>query len=346
MTDDVGGGYSPSYPIDSGGGGGRALTDAERAAALQAFRDRVADARAARGGRWDAGPDYLPPTRPDAQFEPWNEPPERPDSGPSYYYPDDPRPVFDDGSVGGNPFPYQRAFLPTPADVPELLRRVPAPVYDIGAKLILRMLRFPFFVLGTILLPGNLEDDPWYPLPQALPKGPLKRPKVGIPSVVDPNARPPLRRPDKFPGPDETSDLPWSPPRPRVLDEPWMLPTFDPSTFPTPRAIPVPTPNRWALPDLLPFLPLLTPFLMPGARPVTMSPFQPGPGQQPNPNPIQQPFASPQYFNANDRCNCTETKTRKKKKKDSCTNPIVSKRKRTKGGTVYQTITRRIECQA
>lgn len=177
--------------------------------------------------------------------------------------------------------------------------------------------------------------------PRTPTRGPTTRPNIRTPvrPAPGPTYWPSPRVPDRRPAPRDA-------PIPRILRDPFPMPQFDPRSVPAPAPIPAPRPTP-APPGSSPtwFDPLyLVPLLSQPGR--TPGRFQfPQTPTSPNPNPAQfeQPFASPMP-QPNDRCDCTKTKQRKKK--DSCSNPIVSKRKRTKDGQLYLTITRRIECQA
>jgi hypothetical protein len=75
------------------------------------------------------------------------------------------------------------------------------------------------------------------------------------------------------------------------------------------------------------------------------NPFGPSPLTPTNPGGVEspQPFSFPQPYRA-DPCNCAAQDTKRKRKRDSCTNPISSKRTFSRGTAKYRTITRKLEC--
>ena len=314
------------------------------------------------------GPAAAPPVMPSPPpFEYRYEPPNRgsiPERGTdsdveSGFWQPDRFPIYDPTvqtfAPGNFPMP-QPVRVPLPTVLPTILRTV------IG-------------VLGWILYPSRTADDDTIPEaePQPIPKGPPRRPRVGNPQpygwpLPDWYNYPRVRRP-RMPGvlwprtdvPGRPA--PWEYPEPAPSPEPATRPRPRPGDrtqprgdpFPTGRPTPTPVP-RTAPPDLVPWL---LPFLRPGLRPArpgarpgvprpdVSNPFGPSPLTPSEPRGVDLPqqFEQPQF--RADRCppcQCTETQQRKRKK-DSCTNPISSKRTFTRGGSRFRTITRKLQCQ-
>jgi hypothetical protein len=198
--------------------------------------------------------------------------------------------------------------------------------------------------LAWILFPSRTADDDILPqpAPQPAPRGPTKRPRI---RVLEPPTLPgeaPVRIPGRyFPQPGDLPK-PTTAPTPAPREQPRPQPR--PGRWPTPRTWPAPTPMptpRAPVP-FDPLLPLiLAPLLRPGARPT----FRPGrivaPDRVADPLTFAQPQPLP--FNA-DRCTCAEDKPKRKRK--GCKNPVTSKRTFSRGGSRFQTITRKLECPA
>lgn len=205
-------------------------------------------------------------------------------------------------------------------------------------------------ILSGVLFPSTTSSTDTWPGTQR-PRGPLKRPRIRVPSMPDPI-------PQYWPAPKVPSE-PQTQPRPRVRPSidprnyPIGEPYVGPIELPAPRPIPVPAPTpmptspRWFDPLEI-IVPLLLAQPRPGTTPrysfPTPQPGQPGDQLVEIPNPLTAGLEQPlPYPSANDRCDCTKTRKRKKREK-SCSNPIVSKRKRTRDGRMFQTITREIKC--
>jgi len=200
-----------------------------------------------------------------------------------------------------------------------------------------------------IFWPSRTADDDIITQPRTQPrtpsKGPTRRP------VIRPRERmiePGWRVHTWFP----YEKNPWPQPRTQPQAQPVPAPAPRPAPAPAPRPAPAPgqrpapstrtVPAPGTPPWFDPLLPLLLAPLLANPPRVNIRPLTPNqPAPVEYPPPVPQP--QPQPFRS-DQCQCTDTKRRKRK--DSCRNPIVSKRKRTKDGRVFQTITRELICQA
>ena len=235
-----------------------------------------------------------------------------------------------------------------------LLSRVPKATGVLG-----RILALPpwAWLPGLILFPSETADDDVITMPQPRRIPPRKRPEV----VAPPSPQwPGIEFPDRFPvrQPKYPDEMPRKVPKPVQVPEPVRLPFPTPQEYPQPKpqAKPQPKPKappkpapapRTAPPGPSPWSPFdLLPLLMPSARPTTPA-QRPGrvsfpestPTPLTQPNPWGLPFSSPPRT---DTCECDTPRKRKKKR---CANPVVSRRKSTRGGQRYVTTTRRIECQ-
>ncbi|HEY3496421.1 MAG TPA: hypothetical protein VGK73_17095 [Polyangiaceae bacterium] len=181
-----------------------------------------------------------------------------------------------------------------------------------------RILGRVFGPVGYIFWPSETADDDVITnpelLPQPLPKGPARRPRVRTPVRRDAPERdkPPTVGPHPVP-----TDLP--------VELPAPTPTPTPSSLPTPSSWPTPSPTSWPTPSPLPsppagapawmpFLPLL-PFLWNpparGARPGRM----PRPGSNPRPVPGPAPLTAFQPQPLPSRTSdCTDVRRPKRKR--------------------------------
>lgn len=256
---------------------------------------------------------------------------------------------------GNFPMP-QPVKIPLPTVLPTILRTV------IG-------------VLGWILYPSRTADDDTIPEaePAPIPKGPPRRPRVGrpqpygwpepdwynyarrrrprMPGVLWPRTdvpgRPaPWEYPEPAPG-TVPADRPGTRPGRRELPRGDPFPTGRPTPAPVSRPAPF-DPVPWLLPFLRPGLRPARPGARPGVpRPDVSNPFGPAPLTPSEPRGVDSPlqFEQPQF--RADRCppcDCSKTDRKRKRKKDSCTNPISSKRTFTRGSARFRTITRKLQC--
>lgn len=247
------------------------------------------------------------------------------------WYPSDP-----DEAFVGNPDAWP---LPVPAPVA-------APVTAAAVRAaILASVRAALGWGTVVFWPGELGDDPWYPLPspQPAPKGPTRRPRIT--RTPDTPARTPGRLPDLVqPRPVWTDDrpVPTEAPRPSVLDEPVAVPQPVPVPLPAPKPLPtLPSAPAWFNPlPLLPFLPLLqSPPRAPA--PLRVRPPVGLPSTQPGAQPF--PFAQPTPQPA-DPCREARQRERQKRKRKQCRNPVVSRKVQTRGNSRYSIITRKLQC--
>lgn len=198
--------------------------------------------------------------------------------------------------------------------------------------------------VGGLLWPSEIgREPPWQPPPSV---GPPVHSPVTVPAgqrepAQQPQPQPrtpqqPANRVQPRPAPTPRPQPTASPvPAPVVLSQPLPMPA--PSSYPAPA--PLPTPRSFPWQYLVPFLPLaFSP--SPGSRgaPAPLTGVQPTPlgftGQQP------QPEAE------NDPCKRCAQQRRRRRKRKECRNPRVSSKTYTRGGKRFQTITRRLECQA
>lgn len=245
--------------------------------------------------------------------------------------------------------------------------RMPRPLPPIGAAA-------AALILG-VLWPSPIKaDPPWQPPPPKIPtaaSGPKRRgrarrmPRGLLPQPVRPPPSPPtgrvVTRTPRMPAvmPEIRPDI-----GPISLPAPRPVPTASgpmPSTSPVPAPRPMPAPSVRSFP-----WPSVLPWLMPSPRATTGRNV--APGRSPVQLPV--PIAPPQLIGApnsagltrfdvrrvpstltspfgeppRDDCRCSSSKRKPRKK--SCTNPIVSKRKRTKDGRVLLTTTRELKCPA
>jgi hypothetical protein len=208
----------------------------------------------------------------------------------------------------------------------------------------------PFII--PIFWPSKTADDDVIPGP-----GPVRRrnppyhrpgtttdwPVPDFPSRARPR-KPPKRWRFRVPNPQRTPDpLEFPLPTAQPLPVPRALPR--PSTRP---ASPRPAPSSPA-PTSTPSRPLST-WLDPLTYLLLQRPNAPSVGRvrlpSQSPVPIESPLTSPFAYGVpsrlkDDQCDCTRTR---KRKKSTCTNPITSKRTRTRGGRKFRTITRRLDC--
>jgi len=332
----------------------------------------------------DPGPDSLTPVRPGAPFERDVRPPTPATPPEDVEFESDemePAPparlIVPDQNVD---VPIS-AFAPSPGFYPDVLpqlvpKTAPAIVRALP-RIAIGVLGRVGGLIGAIFWPNKTADDDtwgdWWPEVQPVPaKGPPRRTRPRTVEVPDADdwynwgPKQPWRIPWGWTYPVNRpyfDDEPWEGP----LGDPWAVPTgapvatpvFNPTTSPFPTPAPAPAPNPWG--DLWPFL---VPLLMPQPTPRTPrirsplprnppNPFWPDP-LAPTPTPltpvdprgVESPQVFPQPFpNRADPCNCQAQTDRRKRKKDSCTNPISSKRTFTRGGKRFRTITRKIECQ-
>lgn len=313
---------------------------------------------------WDPAPGPL-----DGEWQPqqpgqWdrierNEPPTITDDEPAWILPEQWKPPKRDDVIQARG-PYSLPDIPPPVAVPQ--PRTPGPIWE-GLSRAARLTSWIWrlYPYAIILQPQRtsetdviFQDDyertdieiDTQPDPQPIPKGPTRRARVGrveVGTIFDDDPmggyRGPIPEPERDPLPGtRTRPRPW--PRPGVLRDPVAIPKPGPVRLPVPK--PLPRLPKWPrLPfDPLYLVPLLLPQLRPPGRPSRLGAprptFQPSTPAQPQPYPfgLMQPGRA-------DPCEARETKKRRKR---SCSNPIVSKRTRRKGGVLYQTITRKLTC--
>lgn len=139
----------------------------------------------------------------------------------------------------------------------------------------------------------------------------------------------------------------------RVLPPPVIasasVPVAIPSVITLPSPIPVP---RTGLPvSVPPWLPKVAQFAAPFLLGAVFPAGQVSPRSRPALSPLLQPLTSTQSaavpyaqpLARTETCKCPQTRSRRKK---SCSNPIVRKRKTTRGNKRFITTTREIKCQA
>jgi hypothetical protein len=179
-------------------------------------------------------------------------------------------------------------------------------------------------------------------------KGPKARRRPNPPSSQLPSSSAPPRTPAILPqpvtAPVPVVRVPLARPQPqiRALPEPRSLP----SAQPAPQPKPAPRPERFRFPLLLPTL-LTGP--TPALRivaPTTTTSGTPGTIRdilaRPRPGIRAQPLTRPQSSGGN--CGpCSQARTRKERQR-KCTNPRVSTKRETRGGSEFITITRKVTC--
>lgn len=236
--------------------------------------------------------------------------------------------------------------LPTAEDVGEVVgvisevaKHIPAAARATLARLILG----PFLILWpTSTADDDVIVDPRpLPLPRRKPGGPGQRVKVRKPpkpTIIRPYPVPGDRpRPDAKPSPRPTPK-PGAVPAPEIpapAREPRPQTSPKPASRPAPRPAPAPGLPSPAIPGMP--LSIFSPRATPNR--VRLPNRKPGDDTAPDPLTLFQPQAVPSPAEA---CQCDKPRRRKK----SCSNPIVSRKKSTRGGRRYITTTRRIECQA
>lgn len=243
-------------------------------------------------------------------------------------------------------------FVQSPGYFPQTMPRV-TPGVVIGS-----VLARVIGVLGSIFWPSTIGDDPWYPygVPEPATKGPPsrnRRPRTQTPDADDWYNWGPDDFPPRVPGQVYPETRPGTRTAPDTRGNPWPTPGTRPGT--RPRPIPGTRPGtrpgtlpRISWPDLLPYA---IPFLMPRPGPSTRgvrlpdNPFGPDPLTPYEPRGVDspQPFAQPYSYRTD---NCPPCEQKRKRKRDTCTNPITSKRKFKRGSVKYQTITRKLKCPA
>lgn len=207
-----------------------------------------------------------------------------------------------------------------------------------------------------VLWPSELGDsdlpDGTMPQPLPLPKGPGQRPRIGRPVrtawpppdfQAPPRPRPPpIRLPRVRPRPELDTRVQTELETVRVtaqrVPEPARTPAPVRPVVRAPTRSPTPTPTR--LPSWLSDpLALLAPALLRQPQ----SPAVPRrislPLTPPQQAPLAYPLQVPTRVTA-DQCQCEQPK----RKRRQCTNPVVRKTKRTRGGRRFVTTTRRIDC--
>jgi hypothetical protein len=219
-----------------------------------------------------------------------------------------------------------------------------------------------------IFLPTETGDMPWYDPRQ--PSGPKTRPR--IPRLPEPETYPmpepqpelepqPQRAPRRPPTDTPFPEPPMTPaqvPKPEERPQDYPDPTGDPWQWPQPGQRPAPRERPY--PGTPPIVPGPAPTAPPTATPsgfpdwllplLFSLPGAPSPGrvqlpdvrEAPEPTPLTA-FQPQRVPYETETCQCDKPKKRGKRK---CRNPVVSRRKSTRGGRRYITTTRRIECQA
>jgi hypothetical protein len=207
-------------------------------------------------------------------------------------------------------------------------------------------------LLAGLLWPSTIKKDPRGrrvrpPKPKKIPKGPTKRPRIRRLEPPKPPRIPVQPRPEAPTG--RAPDTRW----PGPVNLPEIVPNIPPLSLPAP--LPVPAPRPAARPLSFPsWMPGVLPFVLPmiggsSPRPIVSTYRPPAvdsfPGFSPltasSPRVVASPLTNPFGGSSNDNCKCT---TNRKPRKKSCSNPIVSKRKRSKDGRNFITTTREIKC--
>lgn len=125
----------------------------------------------------------------------------------------------------------------------------------------------------------------------------------------------------------------------RRIPQPRSQGRSQPARAPAPSAR-VPSILRSGLPLALAYLPQLT------KRTAQPNPWQPPPQSPPSIGRLTsiEPQGLPFARTATEKCKCPKPK--RKQSKQACRNPVVSRRKRTRDGRLFSTVTREIKCQA
>lgn len=164
------------------------------------------------------------------------------------------------------------------------------------------------------------------------PGGPPRRPAVRTAPATPPGGA--RARAPRAPAPGQaTRNVPTAP-APAVVSAPTSSPT---SSTSSPSPAPMPRRSSWTLPKLPQGL------LSPAEEKAVKDRQRERTRQRPSP--LTQSQSPPVGYPPQVRtqtCECPPK--RKKSGKAKCTNPIVSRTKRTRGGQKFQTITRRLEC--